>query len=296
MVNGRLIRSRRATVSIFDRSFQLGDGAFTTVRVTAGWPLRWRHHWSRLAGTARTLGIRLPLGQGAALGHVLKLIARNRAAEAVLRIHLTRGCGPRGYSPRGAVEPQLIMAMHPAGQLQPSALRSVRLGLSTLAGSHAAALQSHKTASRVSTVLVRAAAEAAGFDDALWLDERNHVLEATSSNFFWFHRRQLVTPPLVPGVLPGTTRALVIQLARRRGLSVSERLAACAQIQVGAGAFLTVSTEGLVEVREIAGHQLPVNPLTALLHRELLSRWRSEARAGLARQRHLQAARKLATA
>jgi aminodeoxychorismate lyase len=281
-VNGRLIRARQAAVSIFDRSFQLGDGLFETIRILNGWPVQWRQHWRRLAASAHYLQIELPFNQTTVLAQANELITRNQSPEAVLRIQLSRGCGPRGYSPRGARQPQLVMAMFEAPALSPARLSGVRLGIASFTGNSNHRLQQIKTASRVLHVLARAEADTQGFDDALLLDDREQVLEATSSNFFWFSGRTLVTPPLTAGVLPGITRATVLKLASRLGIPVQERLAPLGHILRSQGAFLTVSTSGVIDVREIAGHPVPTNPNTARLHAALITAWQREATRGRA--------------
>ncbi len=282
LLNGRPIRAQQAAVSIFDRSFQLGDGLFETIRILNGWPLQWRQHWRRLAAAARYLKIRLPGQQTEALAQVLELIARNRSPEAVLRLHLSRGCGLRGYSPRGADHPQLFMTMFSARQLGADQVAGVRLGIATFTINSNDRLPQFKTASRVLNVLAKAEAEAHGFDDALLLDDRKRALEASGSNLFWFHGRTLVTPPLTAGILPGTTRSTVIKLAARLGIPVQEKLVSTRQILRGRGAFLTVSTGGVMEVRTIAGHPLPTNPNTARLQAALMAAWQREARRGRA--------------
>lgn len=279
-LNGRIVRARDAVVSVFDRSFLLGDGAFETIRVITGRPIQWRPHWARLKTAARHLEIRLPLGSTAALALAGKLIDRNRADEAVLRIHLSRGCGRRGYSPRGADQPLLAVTMFAADKLDPVSPGQARLGVATVIVPTDGALGQFKTASRVLNVLAKAQADAGGFDDALLLDRRGRVLEATGSNVFWFRGRRLVTPSLAGGILPGITRECVIRVARRLGIPVEERFATLAQIQAGAGAFLTVSTRGIIEVLAIAGRKLPRNPATARLHVALVHSWQREARHG----------------
>src|SRR5687767_14258871 len=109
-VNGQLIPAANATVSVFDRGFLYGDGLFETLRVTNGEPVRWDAHWNRLSRGVEFL--RLGLGIGLRQ-HADALIEANAARESVLRIQFTRGIGPRGYSPRAAKSPMLIMSTHP---------------------------------------------------------------------------------------------------------------------------------------------------------------------------------------
>jgi 4-amino-4-deoxychorismate lyase len=86
-----------------------------------------------------------------------------------------------------------------------------------------------------------------------------------------------VTPPLAAGVLPGTTRALLLHRAPRHGLKVKEATATVAQVLLADGAFLSVSTSGLLEISELDGHPLPSHPMVRKLHADLLQVWRRNA-------------------
>src|SRR5215510_11776038 len=112
-LNGRILPDTEAVVPISDRGLLYGDGLFETLRVQRGRPLWWERHWSRLQEGAAFL--RIPLEWSAAeLGAIALQLARdNGLPEAVLRLLLTRGSGPRGYSPAAARQPTLAMTLHP---------------------------------------------------------------------------------------------------------------------------------------------------------------------------------------
>ncbi len=277
LLNGQFVCAEKAVVSVFDRSFQLGDGLFETLRVIRGCPIQWREHWRRFSATARWLNIRLPFSGPACRASLNELLNRNGVRDAILRLHLSRGPGQRGYSPKGAVNPTLLMALYPAPVVEPGQPRTVRLRLSSFRLDSHNPTQQHKSSSRVLHVLAKAEADNDGDDDALLLDARGRVLEATSSNFFWFRGPTLVTPPLSAGILPGTTRAQVIKLAKRKDIAVEEQLASIAQIVRGKGAFLTVSTSGITAVAKIGNHRVAANPMMRELHAELERGWQLEA-------------------
>jgi len=95
-------------------------------------------------------------------------------------------------------------------------------------------------------VLALSQARAAGADDAIFLDTAGHVSEATASNVFAVIDDTLVTPPLSCGVLPGITRATVLEIAPALEIRVSEREIAEPELAMAAEVFLTSS------IREIA--------------------------------------------
>src|SRR6266496_2961642 len=114
LLNGQFVPEDQAVVSVFDRSFLYGDGLFETMRICGGKPFRWEQHLRRLEQGADFLKIGLPVPQDSLRAFVVELVARNQMPEALLRLTLSRGIGLRGYSPKGAERPSLVMSLHPA--------------------------------------------------------------------------------------------------------------------------------------------------------------------------------------
>lgn len=277
-LNGRIIPAAKAKVSVFDRSFQLGDGIFETLRILNGQPIQWRAHWHRFVRSAKALRFKLPSTERQCWYNLMRLVERNQQNEATARFHLSRGVSPRGYSMLHAQNPTLLIGLHNAPPLDPAKPPAkVHVGAFSQRLNSDDRLPKHKTASRLLNILAKTEAESKGVDDVLLLDRDGCVLESTSSNFFWFRRNTLITPPLSASILPGTTRAQLIKIARRRGLTVQERIAPVNQIIAADGAFLSVSTGGVQEIASIDGKRLPQHRITADLQRELIKCWRKEA-------------------
>jgi branched-chain amino acid aminotransferase len=95
-LNKKMTRAANANVSIFDRSFTLGDGVFDTLRILNTCPLQWREHWRRFCKTARELGFKIPATQTEILAAIQELLRKNKCVDAIARIQLSRGTGPRG--------------------------------------------------------------------------------------------------------------------------------------------------------------------------------------------------------
>src|SRR5581483_7972043 len=113
-LNGQFVPEEQAVVSVFDRGFLYGDGLYETFRICNGKPFRWAEHMERFERGAAFLKIQVPVKYDELHRQALELIRLNRMPEALLRISLSRGVGPRGFSPKGAVRPALVMSLHPA--------------------------------------------------------------------------------------------------------------------------------------------------------------------------------------
>ena len=276
-LNGKIIAEESAVVSIFDRGFLYGDGLFETLRVVNGQPFRWAQHVERLQHGADFLKIKLPFAPAVLRGFAAELIAKNQMPDSLLRLTLSRGVGVRGYSPKGAEQPTLVMTLHPAPGTPASGAarwspsfslsgdtlkRELQLGWKLITSSlrlpAGDPIARFKTANKLAQILARAEADAAGADEALLLDTSGHIAETSGGNLFWIERGAVCTPPLAAGILPGVTRAVVLELCRQLDLPVSETNILPTQLRAADGVFVSLSTLGVVEVVALDGVKLNV--------------------------------------
>ncbi len=210
-VNGQLLPAAEATVSIHDRGFRFGDGAFETIALHNGVPYQYEWHIKRLTRALEALKIRFdtPILQP----YCRQLLNKNAARSGSLRIQVTRGSGSRGYlpAPPGGVEaPLYVIETSPAPTAPPPA---VNLWLSTHRKTSSAALPvAFKLCQGVNSTLARLEAQAHGCFEALMLNEKGQIAEASSANIFWSHDNKLFTPPLSAGLVEGSTRAALMRL------------------------------------------------------------------------------------
>lgn len=261
-LNGQFVPEAQATVSVLDRGFLYGDGIFEVTCIKRGQPCHWVEHYDRLQRGAAFLKIKLPFAADELLAHTRRLIELNQMPEAILRITLSRGIGPRGYSPKGANNPTLTMTLHPAPDISgpPPAWRVITASCRLPANE---VLAHHKTCNKLAQVLARAEADDAGANEALLLNTDGHIVEGASSNLFWIADNCICTPPLQSGILAGVTRLVVLEICRNLGLASRETAITPLELQRVEGAFLSLSTFGVVEIASLDGHPLASSSLTA---------------------------------
>jgi aminodeoxychorismate lyase len=275
-LNGRFVPEEQAVVSVFDRGFLYGDGLFETLRVMNGVPLRWDAHWRRFALGLLRLDLAVPWSPEFLRANAADLCRRNDMSDGILRVAISRGVGQRGYSPRGADSPAFVMSSHPAPELS-MAVPQWKLHTASLRVPAGDWLSACKTSSKLLHVLARAEAEAAGAEEALLLNARDEVVEATSANLFWVEGDMLHTPPLASGALPGVTRADVLAWCLAQRIAVHETTTNLARLARADGAFLTMSSLGIVEVVALDGQVVPTSPFTQRVRNALLAAWRMES-------------------
>lgn len=270
-LNGRLLPESEAVLPVLDRAVLYGDSLFETVPIRHGRPFQWQAHLDRLDAGAALTGINPGLSHAQWTEALRALLAANNALHGAVRLAVTRGVGRRGYSPRGADSPNRILTWHPAEPIErPHPGWHLRTSRFRLACGDPLAPAKH--GSRLLQVVARAEAEAAGADEALLLDTNGCIAEATSGNLFWIDANAVHTPPPDAPALPGITAACLRPLLAARGLDLRETRAPIDALRQSRGAFLTLSTLGIVPILSLDGVALDVPAEVSQLAEDLL-RW-----------------------
>ncbi|HXF10065.1 MAG TPA: aminotransferase class IV [Desulfuromonadaceae bacterium] len=249
-------------MSVFDRAFLLGDGLFETIRIFNSKPFRWQQHWDRLKHGADFLKIKLPLGQERLRRAALELIRKNRTPDALLRLTLSRGVGVRGYSPKGANRPTLVMSTHPAPPGGFKKAPTWTLVTSSLRLPADERLAGFKSCNKLPQIMARMEADAVRADEALLLNTDGFVVEGAASNLFWIKNGTILTSPLASGILPGVTRAVALELCRTLKVPVRQKNVRRQELLKADGVFLSLSSWGIVEANRLDGKKLKRSPLT----------------------------------
>jgi branched-chain amino acid aminotransferase len=257
-LNAKFLPEADAVVPVSDRGFLLGDGLFETIRVCGGKPFRMAQHLERMARGAEALKIKVPFTARELQAFADELIEKNGMPESVLRVTLTRGPGARGYSSKGADKPTLLLTLHPTPVVnsdEPLQWSVITSSLRIPAGD---VLASFKTTSKALNVLARAEAEAQGADEALLLNTNGEVAETAGGNIFWVYQDKICTVPTGRGVLPGITRAVVLEICQTLGLETNKCIIKPEMLRNAAGIFITTTALGIVPVASLDG--IPVAP------------------------------------
>lgn len=261
-LNGVFIPEEKAVVSVFDRGFLYGDGLFETIRVFDGKPFRWQEHIKRLRVGAEFLKIKLPISLNRLRISADRLIQENAMSDCLLRLNLTRGAGPAGYSPKDARKPTLAMSLRPAPQIDPAHPPQWKLVSSSFRIPVNDLLSRFKTSNKLPQVLARAEADEVGADEALLLNADGYMAEGTSSNLFWVKGGVICTPPLAAGILPGVTRSVVFEFAAKLGIPVREKNIRLRDLGRMDGVFLSLTSWGIVEATLLDGKGVKRSELT----------------------------------
>ncbi len=236
-----------ACVSPSDRGFTLGDGVFRTLRLEAGKPVWWEEHFAKLMADCQQLDLVCP--SRAEWEQDIAWLSV-RWPDAVLRLTVTRGPGPRGYRLPEAPYPTRIATASPLPELpDPLAESGVTLRVCDLRLGRQPRLAGAKHLNRLENVLARAEWDDPAIDEGLLLDEAGWVVSGVMSNLFLWHEGVLSTPRLYRCGVSGVTRARLMRRALAIGLTVRETDLTLDSLLQAEAVFLTNS---LIRLRFVA--------------------------------------------
>ena len=228
-----------------ERGLLLGDGLFETLAVVKNKAIWQVLHLRRLERSAEEAGITY---DGAFLASGLaEVLAKFDEDYGVLRITLMRGAGGRGLA-QGGQSSQLMINV--SGFDPKLMFAPCTLGLVDVTRHSKSPATRLKTLSYFDNVMAARVAKAAGFDEALMLNEHGAVACASVGNVFVIKGKRLLTPQLDQAILPGITRKVIIDCAPRLGFDFAEGKITLEDLIIADGVFITNSLRIMRPVRQ----------------------------------------------
>lgn len=265
-VNGEWLDEANARISVFDRGFTFADAIYEVTAMVGGKLIDYEAHAARLARSLAALNIPAPLGEAELLALHRELAARNDFTDGAIYLQISRGAEDRDFIYSPDLKPTLVMFTQARNVLDNPKWHS-GIGVITFPEGRWANRQI-KTVQLLYSSLAKMEAHAHGAEDVLFVED-GAVTEAGSSNAYIVTRDGVVvTRALSNALLPGITRASLIDIARRAQIRVEERAFTVDEAKNAAEVFLSSATALIMPVTSIDGE--PVGdgrpgPLTARL-------------------------------
>ena len=269
-IDGNLVPESEAKISVLDHGLLYGDGIFEGIRAYKGVVFRLREHIERLYDSAKFLKIEIPMSKEELIEAILETIRKNGLTDCYIRVVVTRGVGDLGLDPRKCGKPSIIIIAKPMGPLLGKKTVSLIISSVRRDGVDATNHQA-KSLNYLNSILAKLEAISAGADDAIMLDNRGFVSEATGENVFIVKNGKIMTPPPTSGVLLGITRNCIIELARKLGYEVMERELTPFELITADEVFLTGTAAEIVPVESVNGRKIGTRvpgPVTERLIKE----------------------------
>jgi branched-chain amino acid aminotransferase len=242
-IGGRWNHPHEATISINDTAILRAYSVFESLRTYDRRPFHLDEHLTRLYRSAQLIDLDIPYSREQITTIVREVIERNAYKHATIRIFVTGGETEDTILPSG--KPVLIVLITPLGERD---MQRFAHGSRVITTHLQRIMPEAKTNNYVAAVRTLKEAARRNASDALFVNEQDHVLEATRSNFFIFRGDTLVTPR--QGILSGVTRNVVLDLARGR-FPVEERPILFDELAQAGEAFITSSSKEILPIVQI---------------------------------------------
>lgn len=228
-LNGEFVPESQAKVSIYDRCFLYGDGIFEGITVWRSVPFRLDAHLKRMYDGLSYLKIENPLTGEEWKKAIMEMIRLNEIDEGYLRPQVSRGEGMlstkwephvlRKATPNVVIIPEGWLAY---GEAMKKGFRGKVLSRPRIPSISLPSGAKH--CNYLNTILGAIEVSACGLDIGIAVNLQGYVTEGTAYNIFMVKNGELHTPPLSLDLLPGITREVIIEIARREGYQVFESL------------------------------------------------------------------------
>jgi D-alanine transaminase len=251
-VNGRYLPHRLARVHVEDRGFQFADAVYEVIAIQRGGFIDEERHLARLTRSRGELKLAAPMSD-AALKRVLReTVRRNRIADGIVYLQVSRGVAPREFAFPAAARPTLVVT---ARRMRIADPRLVANGVAVITVPDIRWKRPDiKSVSLLPNALAKQQAKEAGAYEAWQIDAEGFVTEGTSSNAWIVSAAgEVVTRRANSEILNGVTRLGLLDIVAREGLRFAERPFSVAEAKAAREAMLTSATNGVLPVVRIDG-------------------------------------------
>ncbi|MBO0333070.1 branched-chain amino acid aminotransferase [Sneathiella sp. CAU 1612] len=266
-LNGKLVPWRDANIHVLTHGLHYASSVFEGERVYEGEIFKLEEHTDRLIESARILGF-TPEQTAEEINEASRqTVLANKIVDGYVRPVAWRGSEMMGVSAQNNRINLAIAAWVWPSYFSPEArMKGIRLKLSNWKRPSPETIPTKSKAAGLYMIctLSKHQAEAEGFDDALMLDYRGRIAEATGANIFFVKGGELHTP--TPDCfLDGITRRTVIDLAKARGINVIERAIMPEEMADFEECFLTGTAAEVTPVSSIDKYQFTPGDICAQL-------------------------------
>ncbi|MFO8059390.1 MAG: aminotransferase class IV [Bacillota bacterium] len=252
-LNGKFMHIQEAMVPIEDRGLQFGDSLYEVVRLYGGRPFRLKQHLARMRRGAEVIG--LDIERAGNLEEILAELARRSHVEtAFIYLQVTRGVSPRNHVIPSDLQPTVIATVRGITPLHERTYE--RGGIAFTAPDLRWARRDVKATTLLPNIMSRTQAMNRGGYDAIHYEEDETVTEGSVSSLFCVIDGVIRTHPADHHVLPGITRAAVLECAENLNLAYREEAFTLDDMFGASDVFFADTYSEILPLREVDGKSI----------------------------------------
>lgn len=241
--DNRFVPLKKAAVPITDLAVQRGTGLFETLRTYNKIPLALEERLRRLRKSAKFLDLKFGFAQNFIRKKIFEGIKKFQASEVLIKIIVTGG-DSHALIPEGSARLYILFL-----PFVPWPRRFYQKGIKIATTRLSRMLTEIKSLSYLPAVVAYEQALNRGFDEAVFVNEKNNILEGTTFNFALIKNKKLITPKT--GMLEGVTMDIVLKVAPFCALNTVRRAISYAELKKADEAFITSATREVIPVVKV---------------------------------------------
>ncbi len=243
-MNGEYVKAEDLRISPFDHGFLYGAGFFETFRTYKGDVFLFQAHIDRLKRALLEYRIALPYPDHDILAAVHILNEAAGGSDGYFRLNVSAGVHDIGLAPIAYPTPNVILFRKELPQLVPG-VEKRGVWLDTVRNDPESVVR-QKSHNYLNNIRGRLELSSLKETEGLFVTKEGFVAEGVTSNVFWVKDGALFTPAIDTGILPGTTRELVMQLAESENLQVNVGFYEKKDVEQADEVFVTNAIQELV--------------------------------------------------
>tara|TARA_R110001599_G_scaffold2642_6_gene14376 strand:- start:3137 stop:3967 length:831 start_codon:yes stop_codon:yes gene_type:complete len=263
-MDGKMVDWRDANVHILTHAMHYASSVFEGERCYNGKIFKGREHSERLRKSAQYLDFEIPYTVDEIEAAKYEMLKANGWTDAYVRAVAWRGAGPdMGVSAARNPVRLAITGWEWGNYYGDAKMKGAKLDISKWKRPSPETIPVHAKAAGLYMICTTSkhAAEAKGCSDALFMDYRGYVAEATGANIFFVKDGEVHTP-LADCFLNGLTRQTVIGMLKEKGLTVHERRIMPEELEGFEQCWLTGTAAEVTPVGQIGDYTFEVGSLT----------------------------------
>ena len=266
-MNGKVQVWNQAKVHVLNHGLHYGSCVFEGIRVYNKKIFKFDEHIERLFSSAKILDLEIPYTKEQIKKSTSLIVQKQKIDDGYIRPVIWRGSEMMAISAkRGKINVAIAAWSWPSYFSPEQILKGIKMSIAEWKRPPPACAPTDSKAAGLYMIcsLSKHKAESLGFDDALMLDYRDYIAEATGANIFFVKKGRLITPK-ADCFLNGITRKTVIDLSKKIGIEVEEKHIKLDFIKDCDEAFLTGTAVEITPISEIAENIFPKRDVTKRL-------------------------------
>ncbi len=249
-LNGEYLPQNEAKISVMDRGFLFADSVYEVIPLFAGHLLGLDAHLKRLEHSLAGIFLTPPLSAARWQEIINELLTRNSSSEDCnIYLQVTRGAAEnRSHAIPGDIQPTVLACIAPAKNLP---LAKAKQGFSAISLEDSRRRDCYiKATGLLPNILAYEEAHRQGALEAILIRD-GYAMECTSSNLFIVKDGVIITPPLSRNILGGTTRNLILAIAKAHDMPYQEAMISFAELKQADEIWVTGSSKEICPIIQL---------------------------------------------